>query len=102
MARRRGTTQPSMVRDLAHTPALFPIYTDFPSPADPTFASGNRPISRPESDRFGFDYNAPPMAGEVPVRVAESAPPSARLALWTLIALAVVSPWPFGSAPSWA
>jgi O-antigen ligase len=43
------------------------------------------------------------MAGEAPGRAAESgAPPSARFALWTLIALAVVAPWPFGSAPSWA
>ncbi|HEU0106634.1 MAG TPA: O-antigen ligase family protein, partial [Vicinamibacteria bacterium] len=43
------------------------------------------------------------MAGEAPGRVAESGtPPSARFALWTLIALAAVSPWPFGSTPSWA
>src|SRR5258707_840945 len=43
------------------------------------------------------------MAGEVPGRAAESGtPPSARFALWTLIALAAVSPWPFGSTPSWA
>jgi O-antigen ligase len=44
------------------------------------------------------------MAVEEPGRVAESAapPPSARFALWTLIALAVLSPWPFGSTPSWA
>jgi O-antigen ligase len=53
--------------------------------------------------RKSFDYNDPPMAGEAPGRAAESgAPPSARFALWTLIALAVVAPWPFGSAPSWA
>lgn len=43
------------------------------------------------------------MAGEAPGRAAESGtPPSARFALWTLIALAAVSPWPFGSTPSWA
>jgi len=44
------------------------------------------------------------MAVEEPGRVAESAapPPSARFAFWTLIALAVLSPWPFGSTPSWA
>ena len=36
--------------------------------------------------------------------MAESAapPPSARLALWILVALAVLAPWPFGSAPPWA
>jgi O-antigen ligase len=39
------------------------------------------------------------MAGEEPGRVAESGapPPSARIALWILIALAALSPWPFGS-----
>src|SRR5258706_3648368 len=43
------------------------------------------------------------MAGEEPGRVAESGtPPSARFALWTLIALVAVSPWAFGSTPSWA
>jgi O-antigen ligase len=43
------------------------------------------------------------MAGEAPGRAAESGtPPSARFALWTLIALAAVSPWPFGGTPSWA
>jgi O-antigen ligase len=43
------------------------------------------------------------MAGEAPGRAAESgAPPSAHFALWTLIALGAVSPWPFGSTPSWA
>jgi len=44
------------------------------------------------------------MAVEEPGRVAESAapPPSARLALWILVALAVLAPWPFGSAPPWA
>ncbi len=43
------------------------------------------------------------MAGEAPGRVAESGtPPSARFALWALIALAAISPWPFGSTPSWA
>jgi len=43
------------------------------------------------------------MAGEAPGRAAESGTPaSARFALWTLIALAAVSPWPFGSTPSWA
>src|SRR6185436_12179948 len=51
-----------------------------------------------------IDYNHPPMAGEEPGRVAEpvAAPPSARTALWILIALAVLSPWPFGSTPPWA
>jgi O-antigen ligase len=44
------------------------------------------------------------MAVEEPGRVAESAapPPSARLALWILLALAVLAPWPFGSTPAWA
>src|ERR1700741_5516981 len=44
------------------------------------------------------------MAVEEPGRVAESAapPPSSRLALWILVALVVLSPWPFGSAPPWA
>jgi O-antigen ligase len=44
------------------------------------------------------------MAVEEPGRVAESAapPPSARLALWILVALAVLAPWPFGSTPSGA
>jgi hypothetical protein len=44
------------------------------------------------------------MAVEEPGRVAESAAPhaSARLALWILVALAVLGPWPFGSTPPWA
>jgi O-antigen ligase len=44
------------------------------------------------------------MAGEEPGRVAESgaAPSSSPIALWILIALAVLTPWPFGSTPSWA
>src|SRR5439155_21077594 len=50
-----------------------------------------------------FDYNDPPMAGDATGRAAESGtPPSARFALWTLVALAAVAPWPFGSTPSWA
>jgi hypothetical protein len=41
-----------------------------------------------------IDYNHPPMAVEEPGRVAESAAPhpSARLALWILVALAVLTP----------
>jgi O-antigen ligase len=44
------------------------------------------------------------MAVEEPGRVAEAAapPPSAGLALWILVALAVLAPWPFGSTPPWA
>ena len=44
------------------------------------------------------------MAVEEPGRVAESAapPPSARLALWILVALAVLAPWPFGATQPWA
>ena len=36
--------------------------------------------------------------------MSESAapPPSARIALWILIALAGLAPWPFGSTPPWA
>ena len=44
------------------------------------------------------------MAGEEPGRAADpvAAPSSARIALWVLIALAVLAPWPFGSTPPWA
>ena len=44
------------------------------------------------------------MAVEEPGRVAESAAPpaSAGLALWILVALSVLGPWPFGSTPPWA
>jgi len=44
------------------------------------------------------------MAGEEPGRLAEpvAAPSSARIALWILIALAILAPWPFGSTQPWA
>lgn len=37
-----------------------------------------------------------------PIRRASSPPWSSTLALWTLVGLAVLSPWPFGSVEPWA